>query len=225
MAKKQNAKNDVQLLELLKAVLPKAVPDQKLAAKIFTACEQEINAKTRIGSFEKFCQGCDLPDLKPESVAEVQRQLDTSFGKGKVSLLPHPHKKAMSVEVVLPDEIFEGVIRVKSAEETNGEQEEEMKPKFAPFPIALPGDPELIWMLARPENKSTEESAIALAQTEEEFWESKTGQKLLRDRVERSFPEFIARAPGKMLAEAGLRRHYKEPEPVKLLKVLKSRRK
>ena len=44
--------------------------------------------------------------------------------------------------------------------------------------------------------------------------------KLLQDRVEKSFAEFIARAPGKMLTESGLKRHYKDPEPVKQIKPL-----
>jgi hypothetical protein len=58
---------------------------------------------------------------------------------------------------------------------------------------------------------------------EEEFWASKTGQKLLGDRVERSFPEFIARVAGGLLTEVGLKRHYKTPEPVKLLRTAPKR--
>jgi len=224
MATKQKITNDLQALELLKTVLPKAVSDPKLAAKIFTACELEIKSKARGVSFEEFCAGCDLPDLRPESVAQVKQQLETSFGKDNVSVLPHPQKKALSVEVVLPDQIFEGVVKVTSPHPANGEAEEEVKPKLAPFPVALPGDPELVWILGRTEDRSPEEAAIALARVEEDFWASKAGQKLLQDRVERSFPEFIGRAPAKMLAEAGLKRHYKEPEPIKQLKVLKARK-
>jgi len=55
---------------------------------------------------------------------------------------------------------------------------------------------------------------------EDDFWASKTGQKLLRDRVERSFPEFISRAPAGMLSEVGIKRHYKMPEAVKILRPL-----
>src|SRR4051812_16567848 len=105
MATKQKIKNEVQALDLLKAVLPKAVPDPKLAAKIFTACELEIKSKARGVSFEEFCAGCNLADLQPESVALVKQQLEESFGKDNVSLVPHPQKKALSVEVVLPDQI------------------------------------------------------------------------------------------------------------------------
>jgi hypothetical protein len=53
---------------------------------------------------------------------------------------------------------------------------------------------------------------------EDDFWASKTGQKLLKDRVERSFPEFIARVPAGLLGDSGLKRHYKLPEPVKVLR-------
>ena len=87
-----------------------------------------------------------------------------------------------------------------------------------PFPVALPGDPELIWALAKRENLSSDEAAIALTKTEDEFWASKIGQKLIRDRVERSFPEFVARVPAGLLADSGLKRHYKLPEPVKILR-------
>ena len=86
------------------------------------------------------------------------------------------------------------------------------------FPVCLPGDKELVWLLGKRENLSPEEAAIALTKVETEFWASKTGQKLLRDRVERSFPEFIARVPAGMLNELGLKRHYKTPEPIKSLR-------
>jgi hypothetical protein len=51
----------------------------------------------------------------------------------------------------------------------------------------------------------------------------KTWQKLIRDRVERSFREFIARVGGGVLTEVGLKRHYKTPEPVKLLRTAPKR--
>src|SRR4051812_12301318 len=92
--------------------------------------------------------------------------------------------------------------------------------KFVPFPVCLPTDPELVWMLGKRENLTAEEAGILLSKVEDEFWASKAGQKLIRDRVERSFPEFVARVPSKMLTEVGLKRHYKEPEPIKAIKSL-----
>jgi hypothetical protein len=90
-----------------------------------------------------------------------------------------------------------------------------------PFPVCLPGDKELVWLMGKRENMSPDEAGIALTKAEEEFWASKTGQKLIRDRVERSFPEFIARAPAGVLNERGLKRHYKTPEPIKSLRTSK----
>ena len=52
---------------------------------------------------------------------------------------------------------------------------------------------------------------------------TKAGQKALRDRVERIFPEFIARVPSGALTEVGLKRHYKTPEPLKVLRVSKAK--
>ena len=71
---------------------------------------------------------------------------------------------------------------------------------------------------AKRENLNPDEAAIALTKIEDEFWAYKTGQKLIRDRVERSFPEFIARVPAGLLGDSGLKRHYKLPEPVKVLR-------
>ena len=94
-------------------------------------------------------------------------------------------------------------------------EEEEVTLKFVAFPVCLPGDKELVWLLAKRENMTPDEGGVALSKIEEEFWASKTGQKLIRDRVERSFPEFIARAPAGMFNELGLKRHYKTPEAIK----------
>ena len=79
-------------------------------------------------------------------------------------------------------------------------------------------------LLARDERMTPKDASIALAKVQESFWESKAGQQHLQKRTERTFPEFIAKVPGKVLTEAGLRRHYKEPEPVKPIQQLKPRR-
>ena len=90
-----------------------------------------------------------------------------------------------------------------------------------PFPVALPGDKELVWLMAKKENLSPDEAGIALASVQTEFWESKSGQNQLRKGAERSFPEFVTRVPARMLSEVGLKRHYKEPEAIKILRQLK----
>jgi len=124
----------------------------------------------------------------------------------------------VAVEVALPDGaqyISEIKVRPEGAAE---EEDPGMALKFVPFPVALPGDPELVWILGKRETMTNEEAGIAVTKIEEDFWASKTGQKLIRDRVERAFPEFIARVPAGMLSEVGLKRHYKEPEAIKVLR-------
>jgi len=221
MAKKQKTSPQFEALELLKNVLPKTLSDQKLVDKIYSACEKEIASKVRGESFQKFCARAELPNLETGSVKEIQKQFEDSFGKGAVSVVPHPKKQAATVEVVLDGEVLEGVVKVGTS---NGEDEgeDEFKPKYVPFPVSLQTDPELVWVLARGENLTPEEAAITLTKTQEDFWASKQGQKLIRDRVEKTFAEFISRVPAKMLGESGLKRHYKEPEPLKQLRVQKA---
>ena len=215
---------EVQLLSLLKSVLPKAVPDAKLAEKIYSAFEREFSAKTRASGFAKVCKRTELPDLEAKTLKEVKEQFETSFGKGTVAMVAHPGKKAVTVEVETPHGILEGVINVGPKAEGDGVEEDEVKAKFVPFPIAMETDPEMVWMLARDERMSPDEGSIALAKAQDGFWESKAGQQHLRNRVERTFPEFIAKVPSKVLGETGLKRHYKEPEPVKTIKPLKARK-
>jgi hypothetical protein len=222
MKKETKAAPESQLLDLLKEVLPKATHDPLLAGKIYEAIEKELQAKARASAFEKFCSRAILPNLDPPSLAEVKAHLASSFGDGDVTVKPNRKEQSLSVEVSLPDgSQFAGVIQVGARSGSADEAgEPEVTLKFIPFPVCLPGDPELVWLLAKRENLSPDEAGIALAKAEEEFWLSKAGQKLLREGTERSFPEFIARVSAGSLAEAGLKRHYKEPEAIKPLRSL-----
>jgi hypothetical protein len=221
MSKNTTAKASVeaQLLGLLKKVLPKALDDPKLAGEVYSAIEQELKAKAQASAFEKFCNRVELPNLEPKTVAEVQRQFAASFGNADVAIKPNRKAQMLAVEVALPDgSQFSHEIKVRPvAAPDDGEPEVQLK--FVPFPVSLPGDKELVWLLAKRENMTPQEAGIALAKLQEDFWASKAGQKLLRDRVERSFPEFISRAPSGLLNEVGLKRHYKTPEPVKVLRL------
>ena len=206
-------------MDLLKKVLPKATHDAQLAGKIYEAVELELKAKGKVTAFERFCARIELPDLEPKNIEEVKAQLAASFADGDVTLKPNRQEKTLAVEVGLPDGTqLSGEIRVNPNPGAEAGDEQEITLKFVPFPVCLPGDKELIWMLAKRENLSPEEAGIALSKLEEDFWASKAGQKMLCDRVERSFPEFIARVPGGLLSEAGLKRHYKIPEAVKALR-------
>jgi hypothetical protein len=218
--KKEASRNiELQLLTLLKKVLPKATHDPALAGKIYEAVEQELKTKSRAVAFEKFCNRLELPDLESKSIDAVNAQLAAGFGRETdITLRPDRREKTLEIELGLPDGTqYVGEVKVNP---NTGKEEDTDAPlaKFVPFPVCLPGDKELVWMLARRENLAPQEAAIALTKLQEDFWGSKTGQKLLRDRVERSFPEFILRAPGGLLGDMGLKRHYKMPEPLKMLR-------
>ena len=220
MKKESKKTTDTQLLELLKQVLPKAMPDPKMASLIYAAVEKELKAKNRAVSFIKFCQRVELPDLEANTVAAVQKQFSETFPDADVVIQTNRKEKQITVEVSLPDgKQFTNEIKVRPvAPEASDAQDIVLK--FVPFPVCLPGDKEMVWLLAKRESMTPEEGGVALAKIQEDFWASKTGQKLIRDRVDRCFPEFIARAPAGMLTELGLKRHYKTPEPVKMLRPL-----
>ncbi len=224
MKKENNKAAEAQLLDLLRKVLPKATHDVQLAGKIYQAVELELKAKAKVLAFEKFCTKVELPDLEPNSIDEVKTQLAASFGDGDVTLKANRKQKSLAIEVALPDgSQFSGEIKVNPNARNGETDEQEITLKFVPFPVCLPGDKELVWLLAKRESMSPGEAGIALSKVEEDFWASKTGQKMLRDRVERNFPEFIARVPSGMLGEVGLKRHYKTPEPIKLLRGKKAK--
>jgi len=215
---KSKQDEQAQLLSLLRSVLPKIAPDPELAEKIYSACEAELRVKNRANSFEKFCERIELPDLEPKTLEEVKQQLIAGFGDADLEIEPNEDGKGLRVDVSLPDETqFHSRIPVRPPGPESGD-EPEVTLKYVAFPVALPGDPEMVWALAKRENLNPDEAAIALTKIEDEFWASKTGQQLIRDRVERSFPEFIARVPAGLLGDSGLKRHYKLPEPVKVLR-------
>ena len=219
--KKSKQDEQAQLLNLLRIILPKVAPDPALAERIYSAFEAELHSKNQVSSFEKFCERIELPDLEPKTLEVVKQHFAAGFGDADMEIEPDEEGKALSVDVSLPDGTqFHSTIPVRPLA-PEGSDEEEITLKFVSFPVALPGDPELIWALAKRENMTNEEAGIALNKIEDDFWASKPGQKLLRDRVERSFPEFIARVPAGMLGDLGLKRHYKLPEALKILRTAK----
>ena len=216
---KTKRSTEALVLALLEKVLPKATPDTHLAARILEAAQRELSLKQRTAAFDKFCHRCELPDLEPESIEQVRQQLAATFHGSDITIKPNKKEKALAVEVALPDGTqFSGDIPAGAKPAGGDEADPEFKPKYVPWPVCLPGDKELIWALARPETMSPDEAAIALTKLEDDFWASKSGQKMIRDGVDRCFPEFVARVPGGMLKEVGLKRHYKLPEPIKMLR-------
>jgi hypothetical protein len=218
MAEKKSKQDEqAQLLALLRSILPRVAPDAELAAKIYSAAEDELRAKNRVNSFEKFCERIELPDLEAQTVEEVKQHFIAGFGDADLEITPDAENKALVVDVSLPDgtEFHKRIpVRAVAPESTDPE----VTLKFVAFPVALPGDAEMIWALAKRENLTNDEAAMALVKLQDDFWASKAGQKLLKDRVERSFPEFIARVPSGLLNEVGLKRHYKLPETLKVLR-------
>ena len=174
---KKSKTAETQLLELLQKVLPKATHDAQLAGKIYQAVEQELKAKARLVAFDKFCQKVELPDLDPKTVMEVKGQLAASFDDGDITLKPNKKDQSLAVEISLPNGAqLSSAIAVKAATDESIE-DPASELKFAPFPVSLPGDPELIWLLAKRENLTPEEAGIALSKVEENFLGLENGPK------------------------------------------------
>src|SRR5690242_13765326 len=101
---KKNTKSkrdeQAQLLNLLRAVLPKFAPYAAWADKIYTACEAELRAKNRVVSFEKFCDRIQLPDLEAKTVEEVRQHFVAGFGgDADLEIQPDEENKTLAVEV------------------------------------------------------------------------------------------------------------------------------
>jgi len=208
---KQTQSTAGEVLALLKQVITATVTDPAVAGRIYAAAEKQLKSTAQSEAFQRFCAKVELPDLEPATITALLTQFRSAFDADVVLT---PGKNSCDVKVTLPPgQVLTGTIAVSQP----GEDEQEIKLKFVPFPVCLPTDPELIWLLARKEDMRTSVGAIALQKVESDFWGSKTGQKLLRDRVERTFAEFISRVPASALAEMGLKRLYKAPEVLKQL--------
>jgi hypothetical protein len=215
---KSKSLSEAQFLALLQKVLPEATADPRLAAAILDRVAKELRMLRSLERFEAYCAQGTLPDLEPTTVANLQNDLAATFGEDNVSVTPVETGDAVAVEIALPDRTVS--TRLKVHDPDTPPVEEEVKARFVPFPVSLPEDPDLLWVLARREDLAPEEAARSLAAIEEEFWASKAGLKLQRDRVERSFAEFVANVPAASLGDSGLKRHYKEPEARQTLKRL-----
>ncbi len=215
--KKSQGMNEKDFLALLQQVLPKATTDPALASAIYDAVARQVQLRNHLKSFEKFCSTGSIPDLEPRTVAEFKSQLATNFGEANVTVEPAEEGKALAVEITLPDRVVASQVKVIPPGE---EPEEPSKAPFVPFPVALPEDPELIWVLARREDFSADEAARALAAIEEEFWATKAGQKILKEIGGRTFADFIASVPAAALGDSNIKRLYKAPETLKTLRLL-----
>lgn len=220
MPAKPKALSEVQFLALLDKVLAKIMSDLHLRSKIQDEVAKEIRIINHLASFTKFAEKESVPDTAPETVAALQDQLAATFGSdAKVEVTSGEDDDGnLAVEITLPDRTVSSQIKVQPGGGT-GEDTGPAAP-FVPFPVTLPSDPELIWVLARRENVGPDEAARSLSSIAQEFWASKGGQQRLRKGGERTFAEFIAAVPSAALLESGLKRHYKEPETLHALRLL-----
>jgi len=213
---KTKALNDTQFLALLQKVLPKATQDPHLATLIYDEVAREVRLIKNLQSFEKFCEKGGLPNLEPETVADFHRELGEQFGADKVEITQDETGSSVAVAIELPDRVVQSRVKVDPALA----EEEPVPAPFVPFPVSLPEDPELVWVLGRREDFSPEESARALAKIEEEFWLTKKGIELQSGGTDKCFAEFVIHVPAAALSESGLKRHYKGPETLHTLRLL-----
>jgi len=207
--------NQASFLALLQKVLPKATQDTRLANIIYEEVEKEVHLLANLQSFEKFCEKGSLENLEPETIEALRSQLVASFGEAaNVIITPNEEGDAVAIEIEFPDRTLSSQLKVGPS--TLNEETEKMP--MVPFPVALPDDPELVWLLARRENFGPDEAARALSTIQEEFWATEKGLKLIKARVEKSFAEFIANVPAATLAESGLKRYHKDPDSLKILR-------
>ena len=203
-------------LALLEKVLPKATKDPHLASTIYDEVAKEVRLAKNLQAFDKFCENGALPNIEPATMQEFASEMATKFGEENVSITPDEEGKKVAVEITLPDRTVTSEVKVDATIAL----EEEIKVPFVPFPVSLPEDPELVWVMARHEDLGPDEAARALANIEAEFWETRKGLDLQKKRVEKCFAEFITHVPASALKDSGLKRHYKTPETLQTLRLL-----
>ena len=214
---KSKGLSEAHFLSLLEKVLSKTMPDRGIASTIYEEMAKEVRLINHLKSFEKFCEKGSLPDTAPETVSELQEQLTVNFGEGNVTVTPQEDGSAVAVEIALPDQTFNTLLKVAPPGEAEGDESDA---PFVPFPVARPEEPDQGSLLARRENCGPEDDARALANIEEEFWASKKGQLLQQEGVDKTFAEFIANIPATALKESGIKRYHKDPETLKTLRLI-----
>ena len=213
---KNKGLNEAMFLALLEKVLPKATKDPHLASTIYEEVAKEVRLAKNLQAFDKFCENGALPNMEPATMEEFASEMATKFGEENVTITPDEEGKKVAVEITLPDRTVTSEVKVDATIAL----EEEIKVPFVPFPVSLPEDPELVWVMARHEDLGPDEAARALANIEAEFWETRKGLDLQKKRVEKCFAEFITHVPASALKDSGLKRHYKTPETLQTLRLL-----
>jgi len=106
--------NEAHFFSVLQRALSRATPDAQLATTIYAEVEREVRLTKDLESFEKFCEKGALPNLAPETVAELQSELSAKFGEGNVTLTPDQNEQNVAVEIGLLDRTVTSRVKVQA---------------------------------------------------------------------------------------------------------------
>jgi len=109
---KTKGMNEAQFLSLLQKVLPKTTNDPHLASAIYDEVAKEVRLVKSLESLEKFCATSALPNVEPETVAELHDELAGNFGETNVTLTPDENGAGVAVEIALPDRTVSSRVKV-----------------------------------------------------------------------------------------------------------------
>lgn len=207
---------------ILEKILPTAAGSPELASSIYDAVSKNVRLTKNFHTFEDFCEQGALADFADETLATFKQELEAKFGADTVNLEKNECGKVVDVELSFGTEPWMGEfsgwktnlsVRVDAAIAL---AEETKLAPWVPFPFAMPGDPDNVWLLARRENFGPDEAARALTNIEAEFWETRKGLQLQKKHVEKCFANFIEHVASSALKDSALKRHYKVPEVLKV---------
>jgi len=152
--------------------------------------------------FDEFLKSYKLKSLAASEILEIKRFMAEIFPNEQVTLEPDEKCQILAVSVQTPEGKLDGQFTIEPSEE------KAPKPAFLPFLVCRVGDPGLAWVFGRVETLSEPEARIALNSVAQEFWQTKKGLKLMK-KTQRTFEAFVEHVPAGLLANEGLKRHYK----------------
>jgi hypothetical protein len=152
--------------------------------------------------FDEFLKSYKLKSLAASEILEIKGFMAEIFPNEQVTLEPDEKGQILAVSVQTPEGKLDGQFTIEPSEE------KAPKPAFLPFLVCRVGDPGLAWVFGRVETLSEPEARIALNSVAQEFWQTKKGLKLMK-KTQRTFEAFVEHVPAGLLANEGLKRHYK----------------
>ena len=152
--------------------------------------------------FDEFLKSYKLKSLAASEILEIKGFMAEIFPNEQVTLEPDEKCQILAVSIQTPEGKLDGQFTIEPSEE------KAPKPAFLPFLVCRVGDPGLAWVFGRVETLSEPEARIALNSVAQEFWQTKKGLKLMK-KTQRTFEAFVEHVPAGLLANEGLKRHYK----------------